>query len=100
MIEREFKDLVTSLELENLIKKEYNSLIKNIISAIENNISKNIMVEKINIFNEPIAEEKQYDLNINVSLKNKQFPLQLLQFTIMNDIENCILLNLKNNFGD
>ena len=77
MIEKEFKDLVTSLELENLIKKEYNSLIKNIISAIENNISKNIKVEKINIFNEPIAEEKQYDLNINVSLKNKQLPLQL-----------------------
>lgn len=97
MIEREFKDLVTSLELENLIKKEYNSLIKNIISAIENNISKNIKVEKINIFNEPITEEKQYDLNINVSLKNKQLPLQLLQFTIMNEIENCILLNLKNN---
>ena len=99
MIEREFKDLVSSLELDNIIKKENNSLLKNIIDVIQNNISKNIKIQSINVLNEPIKTEeiKEYNIALSVELKNKTLPYQLLQLSIMNEIENCILLNLKNN---
>lgn len=97
MIEREFKDLVSNLELENIIKKEYNLLIKSIIDAVSENINKNLKVNDIKVTDEPIKDEKEYLINLVVSLKNKVLPFELLQLSIMNEIENCILFNLKNN---
>ena len=97
MIEREFKDLVSSLEIENIIKKENNFLINNIIDSIKNNISKNIKLDYIKVLFEPIKDEKEYTLYLSLTLKNKTLPYQLIQFITMNEIENCLLLNIKNN---
>lgn len=100
MIEKEFRDLSTQIEMSSNNKKEISSFIKLVNESIDSNISKSI---KINEFvtipevDEVNNYENKFNVFINLFFKTKNLPLELALEVGFNEIINGILLNIKNN---
>lgn len=100
MIEKEFKDLASSLELNSLDKKEINNFLGLVTDSTQNSLSKSLKINdfafipKIDNLNN---YEKEFNTLVSVVFKTKTLPLELALEVSFNEIINGILLNMKNN---
>lgn len=102
MIERDFKELLQKIDLSNETKKELNSFSDLIIKTIENEINSNVKLAYLNL-DEPfkdsynLDDERKICLYITLFPKNKSLPYEVLRRANINEVENALIYNLKNN---